>query len=59
VEEVFVGRVWLRVGNGFLVAYLATAVNSYEYFFIAPVAMEILIAACCDMAIAMAKEKTA
>ena len=42
----------------FGVAYLVTAINSYEYFFVAPIVMEILIAACCGMAIAMAKEKT-
>ncbi len=39
----------------FLVAYLAMAVNSYAYFFFAPVVVEIVIAACLGMAIVTAK----
>jgi hypothetical protein len=39
----------------FLLAYLALAVNSYEYFFLAPVITEILIAVCLALAIAAAK----
>jgi hypothetical protein len=38
-----------------LIAYLALAVNSYIYFFMAPVITEILIAACLGLAIAAAK----
>ena len=34
----------------FVVAYLAMAVNSYEYFFAAPVVTEVLIAACLGLA---------
>ncbi|HEY2861543.1 MAG TPA: hypothetical protein VGJ21_24250 [Terracidiphilus sp.] len=51
-----------RVGPGlrpilatFTVAYLAMAINSYEYFFFAPVIVEILIAACIGIAIATVK----
>lgn len=44
----------------FAVGYLALAVNSYLYFFAAPVIVEILIAACLVMAMAAAREpKTA
>jgi D-alanyl-lipoteichoic acid acyltransferase DltB (MBOAT superfamily) len=39
----------------FMIAYLAFAVNSYEYFFYGPVVTEILIAACLGLAIATAK----
>jgi hypothetical protein len=39
----------------FLVAYTALAVNSNTYFFIGPVVVEILIAACLGMAIYSAK----
>ena len=39
----------------FLVAYLALAVNSYSYIFLAPLIEEILIAACLGLAIATAK----
>jgi hypothetical protein len=39
----------------FLLAYLALAVNSNAYFFIAPVITEILIAACLGAAIVTAK----
>ena len=39
----------------FLIAYFVFAVNSYEYFFFAPVITEILIAACLGMAIVTAK----
>jgi hypothetical protein len=35
----------------FLIAYAALAVNSYAYFFVAPVIVEVLIAACLGMAI--------
>jgi hypothetical protein len=42
-----------------LVAYLALAVNSHVYFFIAPFVMEALIAACCGVAIATAKGRAA
>jgi hypothetical protein len=40
----------------FAVGYLALAVNSYLYFFAAPVVVEILIAACLVMAAASARE---
>jgi hypothetical protein len=43
----------------FLVAYLAMAVNSYFYFFMAPVVVEILIALCLLWAILSAKPSTA
>lgn len=39
----------------FLVGYVAMAVNSYLYFFLAPVIVELLIAACLGVAIATAK----
>jgi hypothetical protein len=39
----------------FLVAYAALAVNSYTYFFLGPVIVEILIAACLGLAILTAK----
>ncbi len=39
----------------FLVAYAALAVNSYAYIFLAPVIVEIVIAACLGLAIATAK----
>jgi hypothetical protein len=38
----------------FLVAYLLLAVNSHAYFFLAPVIVEILIAACVGLAIVTA-----
>jgi hypothetical protein len=41
----------------FAVAYAGFAVNSYTYFFIAPVIVEILIAACLGMAIVTAKSQ--
>lgn len=41
----------------FLVGYLAMALNSYLFFFSAPVITEILIAACLGMAIATAKSE--
>lgn len=40
----------------FTVAYLAMAINSYVYFFLAPVIVETLIAACLAVAIATAKQ---
>jgi hypothetical protein len=43
----------------FLVAYAVLAVNSYTYFFLAPVIVEILIAACLGMAIVTAKPEAA
>src|SRR5438132_14350099 len=43
----------------FLVAYAALAVNSYTYIFIAPVIVEILIAACLGMAIATGEAEAA
>jgi hypothetical protein len=43
----------------FLVAYAVLAVNSYTYFFLAPVIVEILIAACLGMAIVTAKSEAA
>ena len=43
----------------FLVAYTVISVNSNTYFFIAPVIVEILIAACFAVAIATAKSPTA
>jgi hypothetical protein len=39
----------------FLVAYTAIAVNSYTYFFLAPVITELLIAACLALALVTAK----
>jgi hypothetical protein len=42
----------------FLVAYLVIAINSNANFFIAPVIVEILIAACFAVAIATAKSPT-
>jgi len=42
----------------FLRAYIGLAVNSYEYFFIAPVVVEILIAACLGCAIFALKPAT-
>jgi hypothetical protein len=41
----------------FAVAYAVFAVDSYTYFFIAPVIVEILIAACLGMAIVTAKSQ--
>ena len=43
----------------FLVAYLALAANSYAYFFLGPVIVEIAIAACLGFAIATAKSSSA
>jgi hypothetical protein len=43
----------------FLVAYTVISINSNTYFFIAPVIVEILIAACFAVAIATAKSPTA
>jgi hypothetical protein len=43
----------------FLVAYTALAVNSYTYFFLAPVITEILIAACRGLSIVAAKPQAA
>jgi hypothetical protein len=43
----------------FLLAYLALAVNSYTYFFPAPVIVEILIALCLAAAFITAKPKAA
>ena len=43
----------------FLVAYAALAVNSYTYFFVGPVIVEILIAACLGSAIVTAKPEAA
>lgn len=40
----------------FAIGYLALAVNSYLYFFAAPVVVEILISACLVMAMAAARE---
>lgn len=40
----------------FAIGYLALAVNSYLYFFAAPVIVEILISACLVMAMAAARE---
>jgi hypothetical protein len=42
----------------FLVAYVALAVNSYTYFFIAPVINEILIALCLGLAILTVSSQT-
>jgi hypothetical protein len=41
----------------FLVAYTALAVNSYAYFFLAPVIVEIFIAACLGLAMVTAKSE--
>jgi hypothetical protein len=43
----------------FMVAYAVLAVNSYTYFFFAPVIVEILIAACLGVAIITAKPEAA
>jgi hypothetical protein len=43
----------------FLVAYSVLAVNSYTYFFLGPVIVEILIAACLGLAIVAAKSPAA
>lgn len=43
----------------FLVAYAASAVNSYTYFFLGPVIAEILIAACLGLALVTAKSELA
>jgi hypothetical protein len=43
----------------FLIAYLAMAVNSYFYFFSAPVVVETLIAVCVGLAIFTAKPSLA
>ena len=43
----------------FLVAYSVLAVNSYTYFFLGPVIVEILIALCLGMAIVAAKPASA
>jgi hypothetical protein len=45
--------------GAFLVGYAALAVNSYAYFFLAPVIVEILIAACLGLAIVTAKPEAA
>jgi hypothetical protein len=42
----------------FLVAYTTLAANSYAYFFLGPVIVEILIAACLGLAILTAKSLT-
>ncbi|HTH53847.1 MAG TPA: hypothetical protein VL495_07855 [Edaphobacter sp.] len=39
----------------FLLGYLALAVNSYRFFFLPPIIIEILIAACLGMAIVASK----
>ena len=41
----------------FLVAYTALAVNSYTYFFLAPVITELLIAACLALALVTTKSE--
>ena len=41
----------------FLVAYAALAVNSYAYFFLAPVIVEIFIATCLGLAMVTAKSE--
>lgn len=41
----------------FLFAYAAIAVNSYTYFFLAPVITELLIAACLALALVTAKSE--
>ena len=43
----------------FMVAYLALAANSYAYFFMGPVVVEICIAACLGLAMATAKSPAA
>jgi hypothetical protein len=43
----------------FMVAYLTLAANSYAYFFLGPVVVEICIAACLGFAIATAKSPSA
>ena len=41
----------------FLVAYIALAVNSYVYFFLGPVIVEIMIAACLGLAVISVKSR--
>jgi hypothetical protein len=43
----------------FLIAYVTLAANSYAYFFLGPVIVEILIAACLGLAIAAANSPAA
>jgi hypothetical protein len=43
----------------FMVAYLTLAANSYAYFFMGPVVVEICIAACLGLAMATAKSPAA
>ena len=43
----------------FMVAYLALAANSYAYFFLGPVIVEICIAACLGLAMVTAKSSSA
>jgi hypothetical protein len=43
----------------FLIAYAVLAVNSYTYFFLPPVIVEILIAACLGLAFVTAKSEAA
>jgi hypothetical protein len=43
----------------FLIAYTALAVNSYTYFFLPPVIVELMIAACLALAIFAAKSQSA
>jgi hypothetical protein len=43
----------------FMVAYLILAANSYAYFFLGPVVVEICIAACLGLAMATAKSSSA
>jgi len=45
--------------GAFLVGYAALAVNSYAYFFLAPVIVESLIAACLALAMVTAKPEAA
>ncbi len=53
------GRRMRPIVATFLVAYAALAVNSYGYFFLAPVMVEILIAVCLGLAIVTAKTEAA
>ncbi len=51
------GRALRPVLVTFVVAYVAMAVNSYFYFFAAPVVVELLIALCIAMAMITATER--
>ena len=49
----------LPIAGTFLVGYAALAVNSYAYFFLAPVIVESLIAVCLGLAMVTARPEAA